>query len=395
MFVVWLVLILAESAAVLVFVVPIAVAILWQLWSYRSKVELLRVPKVRPPIFRLSRWLIIVGVLVAVSLVVSATGIVRQLMSVVPVGQDFGGGSAIDVVLAESSVWCAVLAVPVALVTLGKLHEAGYRDAAPIAFAVWAVPSSAVIFGFGGSEEGALVGIALVSAGLTLSVAAWVSPSAKLTSALWITTVAVFLFVGSGFTDPRNALWFFPVFASGYAVYRIQWKSLIASGTLDDQGVNSNLEPATLAAGANSRSYLRRRSDFIEYGLTVAFVLIAIAATWHLATMPEVQVWSGIEGVNGALWKIVLSTLACAGAFGIAVSTISRAALYLRPSFVSLVLPAAIVLPIAELAELRMPSLATDWLPSLIQVGIIGCALWAMWYVFGPGGRTARDEVAA
>ena len=122
-------------------------------------------------------------------------------------------------------------------------------------------------------------------------------------------------------------------------------------------------------------------------------LLLAFASILHLIAMPEVEGLFGRISTEAQYWKPILGGYALVGAILVFVSTVTGWVQQIRPFAMVLILPAAILLTEERIFYLDYFLEYRDSLQTVIEAGITGAVLWAMWYAFGPG-RARNDESA-
>ena len=91
----------------------------------------------------------------------------------------------------------------------------------------------------------------------------------------------------------------------------------------------------------------------------------------------------------------MLGTFACFGALAIALTTLTSKQQQVRPFMIALVLPAVFLLPSDSFFTFLREDSLFVWSQRLIEAGISAIFLAIMWYVFGPGRRTASGSTRA
>ena len=357
----------------------------------------------------------------------------------------------IQLALAEISLWLVVGSAVFSFFYLNRLRRNGLPYAEFLWFGACVIPAAgfalsilATVDDFG---KVVLVGVA----GGVAYCAALLMPGGVPKVVVWTASCAALLIAMSDIVGPWNSAWLFVAIAAGYAAYRMEWKSAVQvseeqarSGNAAEDSTNRREDAklirntptvtvrffvflSVFAAGALAMVLLSGSgpviggavaSEFVALislaiaassaaltamALTVAgarwarfddaaavFVaLLAAASVIHLIGAPKMD--GGLFGtaVNTQYWNLVLGFYAVLGAGVVAFTTLTGKARQVRPFMVAIVIPAAFLLPSAELVPGELENAAIWWWQRVIEAGITMTMLSLMWYAFGPGRRRA------
>ena len=377
-------LVIAENGYLLPVVLPFCAVIAVQLIRAARLPGREGMPKPDGPARSLRRWHLAAVVSVVAT---SAVWVIQRVLTeYVFTGCGLFEGSVpcwIVFVLLDLSLVATAAATVFSVLYLGKLRVAGFLHGEFLAFGALVIPLAvawAAIQVFVADVESDWVNMsgspfALVSGlvGLIMFalLLAWNGGRVK----TWILAAASLLLLVSisGSNQPWNPFAMFAAVTVGYAIYRIEWKRMLA---------------ATDAAGAQ----VRRDRPKLEYAVAAGLLLLALAATIKLIAMPAVEGMTGSTGAAAQYWKPVLAGYALVGAAVVVLTTVTRRVLQIRPFAIVLILPAAILLPAERFFYLDDYFVSRDWMQMVVEAAITGAVLWAMWYVFGPGKR--RDATS-
>ena len=372
-------LVIAENGYLLPVVLPFCAVIAVQLIRAARLPGREGLPKSEVPARSLRRWH--VAAVVAVVATSSIWVVQRVLTEYVFAGCGLLEGSVpcwVVFVLLDLSFVAVVATTVFSVLYLGKVRIAGFRHGEFLAFGTLVIPMAVAWAGIqviaaevrpdwvevSGSSFALACG-ALGSVAWVLLLC-WNGGRVK----TWLLALASLLMLVSisGANQPWNPLAMFAAVTVGYAIYRIEWKRMLAS--------------RDAATAGDGRERLQ-----LEYAVAAAALLLAVAATVNLITMPAVEGMTGSAGVAAQYWKPVLAGYALVGAFVVVATTATRRLLQIRPFATVFILPAAILLPAERFFYLDDYFVSRDWLQMIIEAAITAAVLWAMWYVFGPGKR--------
>lgn len=319
--------------------------------------------------------------------------------------------NGIQLALAEISLWLVAGSSVFSFFYLNRLRRNGLPYAEFLWFGACVIPAAGFALSIlaTGVDFGnvVLVGVA----GVVAFCAALLMPGGVPKVVVWTASCAAILIAMSDIVGPWNSAWLFVVIAAGYATYRMEWKSALQAKETrarteitaedsthgrDDAKLIRNDATLTLrivvflsviAAGVLALILLSRGgtvvgeavpSEFVALislaipatgavltaiALTAAgarwarvddaaamfIVLLAVASVIHLIGAPRID--GGLYGaaVSTQYWKPVLGFYAVLGASVVAFTTLTGKARQVRPFMVAIVIPAAFLLPSAEL----------------------------------------------
>lgn len=291
----------------------------------------------------------------------------------------------------------------------------------------------------------------LATAGLALYALGLVLPRYWAKALVLLTSCVAMLVALSEFVGPTNPVWLLAVVAMGYTVFRAEWKHMASIpqetvqvfapasvGQVDlADAPRSSLQATPIRAGTffvvnavcivalwliwrigfdleesapaavfalvalaiaacgalltmlAPTAFGHARLD-IDHAAATFVVLLVSATVMHLITSPPVMVDSYFGMAAG--WKPVLVAFACIGALGITVTTLTGRERQIRPFMISIVLPAAFLLPSDTIFTFLRDDSFLVWTQRLIETGIIVAILAVMWYVYGPGRRESLER---
>lgn len=363
-------------------------------------------------------------------------------------------GQFVDFALIKVSLWIATVSLIFSFLYLGRLVQHGVPYAEILWFGVCVTPATMFALSTYASAANHGGAVLLGAAGCVSYIAAVLMPRGKLKVAVWAVSCCAIAMAVSDFVGPSNPVWLFMVIAAGYATYRLEWKSMsradststrteskddlwpIAQGNSTSRGksiattqrvvaflsvlavggaslaliargvpVLDGAVPAVLVAllsltiaaiGAGSivvaTTAIGVRGSRVADAATMFVVLLAVASVIHLAVAPGAQ--GSVFGASGSaqFWKLVLGVFATVGAAVIAYTTLTGKACQVRPFMVATVLPAAYLLPSAELIVYIPEDAAMAWLQRALEAGITLGMLSLMWYTLGPGRMQRRTK---
>ena len=378
-------LVIAENGYLLPVVLPFCLVIAVQLVRAVRLPGREGLPKAEVPARSLRRWH--VAAVVAVVATSSIWVVQRVLTEYVFTGCGLLEGSVpcwVVFILLDLSLVAAAGITVFSVLYLGKLRIVGYRLGEFLAFGALVIPMAvawAALQVFVADVESDWVEVSgspfalvtgLVGVVMFMFLLAWDGGRLK----TWLLAAACLLLLVSisGANQPWNPFAMFAAVVVGYAIYRIEWKRMLASSAAE----------ATAQVGQERLK--------LEYAVAAAATLLAVAATVHLIAMPAVEGMTGSAGVAAQYWKPVLAGYALVGAVVVVTTTATRRLLQIRPFATVLILPAAILLPAERFFYLDDYFVSRDVSQMIIEAAITAAILWAMWYVFGPGKR--RDATS-
>lgn len=291
----------------------------------------------------------------------------------------------------------------------------------------------------------------LATAGLALYALCMVLPRHWAKALVLSTSCIAMLVALSDVVGPTNPVWLLAVVAMGYTVFRAEWKHMASIpqetvrvfepasvGQVDlADAPRSSLQATTIRAGtflivcvacivalslvwrtgfASEESapaavfavaalaiaacgslltmlaptaFGQARLEIDHAAATFVVVLVS-AAVMHFIAAPPVMVDSYFGMAAG--WKPVLVTIACIGALGITVTTLTARERQIRPFMIAIVLPAAFLLPSDTIFTFLRDDSFLVWTQRLIETGIIVAILAIMWFVYGPGRRVSSER---
>ena len=353
--------------------------------------------------------------------------------------------NGIQLALAEVLLWLVVGSSVFSFFYLNRLRRNGQPYAEFLWFGACVIPAAgfalsilATVDDFGNVV---LVGVA----GGVAYCAALLMPGGVPKVVVWTASCAALLIAMSDIVGPWNSAWLFVVIAAGYATYRMAWKSALQAKEARDRSGNAAGEDAqptrnseasalrsviflsilaagvlalvllsgggpviggavssefvaliSLAIAASSAALTAMavtaagaRSTRVDDAGAVFVALLAAASVIHLIGAPKIG--GGLFGtaVNAQYWNLVLGFYAVLGASVVAFTTLTGKARQVRPFMAAIVIPAAFLLPSAELVPGELENAAIWWWQRAIEAGITMTMLSLMWYVFGPGRRRA------
>lgn len=361
-------------------------------------------------------------------------------------------GQFVDFALIKVSLWIASASLIFSFLYLARLVQHGVPYAEILWFGVCVIPATMFALSTYASAANHGGAVSLGAAGCVSYIVAVLMPRGKLKVAVWAASCCAIAMAVSDFVGPSNPVWLFLVIAAGYSSYRTEWKSMlradsastrtaskddlwpIAQGNSTSRGksvatsqrvvtyasvfavggvalvlvarvgpVLDEAVPAVLVAllsltivaiGAGATSVVTTaigvRGSRVADAATMFVVLLAVASVLHLVGVPGVQ--GSVFGASGSaqFWKLVLGVFAILGAVVIAYTTLTGKARQVRPFMVATVLPAAYLLPSAELITYIPEDAAMAWLQRAIEAGITLGMLSLMWYALGPGRMQRR-----
>ena len=444
-------LILAESALFIILFLPFGVLA----YAENARREPWQADRVLPGAdqrgARMTPWHIVAAIFVILSAIIIP---IRRIV----VGLDSSGSLAVTELppvlhlsLIEVSLWLVTLSTLYGPMYAVRLHSRGVHGAVLIGLGLCLFPatilavtvlelvpvlSSALAFG--------VVGAVLFPLGTVV-------PGRRVRTVALTSACVMMLFALSAFASPANPVWLLAAIAMGYTVFRAESKHLFmahlakmhAAGrsvlTLPKRapwknskfrtvlflvvnvacvlallltwlivfGPEESLPAAVFAVAAMPiaaggalltalapTAFGRSRSE-IDHAATTFVVVLAAASVVHLSAAPRVEGWVFGDSQLAQLWKPVLAVCAVGGALAIAYATLSGWLCQIRPFMIAIVLPAASLLP-SDSFFTFLPEDPLILVPlRLIETGITVIVLAIMWYVFGPGRRTASGSTNA
>ena len=377
-------LIVAENGYLLPVVLPFCAVIAVQLIRAARLPGREGLPKAEVPARSLRRWHIAAVVSVVAT---SAVWVIQRVLTeYVLAGCGLSGGSVpcwMNFVLLDISLLSVVAATAFSVLYLGKLHVAGLKHGEFMAFGALVVPMAvawAAIQVFVANVDSDWIEISgspfalasgLVGVVMFALLLVWDGGRVK----TWLLAVASFLLLISisAANQPWNPLAMFAAVVVGYAIYRMEWKRMLAAP-----------EATAVLESRNQRK--------LEYVAAALLVALAVAAIIRLIAMPAVEGMTGSTGVAAQYWKPVLAGYAVVGAIAVVATTATRRLLQVRPFATVAILPAAVLLPAERFFYLDDIVASRDWMQMIMEAAVTAAILWAMWYVFGPGRRAATTR---
>ena len=440
-----------QSMSFIVLSLPFGIMTVAQLVRAASAPGKEGLPKDDGQVGDMRRWHLVAVCLVTLATAVSVTrfGIdSRTTVGSFDLTVDVFNG--IQLALAEISLWLVVGSSVFSFFYLNRLRRNGTPYAEFLWFGACVIPAAGLVLSIlaTGDDFGnvALVGVA----GGVAYCAALLMPGGVPKVVVWTASCAALLIAMSDIVGPWNSAWLFVVIAAGYAAYRMKWKSAVqvseerarsgnAAGEAAQQtrnsealGLRSAVFVSVLAAGMLALTLLSGSGPVIGEAVPaefVALISLAIAATgaaltamavtaagarWarfddasavfvallaaasviHLIGAPRID--GGLFGtaVNTQYWYLVLGFYAVLGASLVAFTTLTGKARQVRPFMAAIVIPAAFLLPSAELVPGELENAAIWWWQRVIEAGITMTMLSLMWYAFGPGRRRAPTPLS-
>ena len=443
-------LILADSALFIILFLPFGVLACAEI-ARREPWQADRVlPGADQPGAKMTRWHIVAAIFVILSAIIIP---IRRI-----VGIPASGSLAVmelppvlDLSLIEVSLWLVTLSALYGPMYAVRLHSQGVHGAVLIGLGLCLFPAALLAVTVLEQVPGASSALAFGVVGAVLFPLGTVMPGRRVRTVALTSACVMMLFALSAFASPVNPVWLLAAIAMGYTVFRAESKHLFmahlakmhAAGrsvlTLPKRAPWKNSKfrtvlflvvnlacvlallltwlivfgteespPAavfavvamSIAAGGALLTALaptvfgKSRSE-IDHAATTFVVVLAAASVVHLFAAPLVEGWVFGDSQLAQLWKPVLAVCAVGGALAIAYTTLSGWLCQIRPFMIAIVLPAASLLPSDSFfAFLPEDTLILETI-RLIETWIIVTILAIMWYVFGPGRRTASGSAGA
>lgn len=440
-----------QSMSFIVLSLPFGILTVAQLVRAASAPGKEGLPKDGGQVGDMRRWHLVAVCLVTLATAISVTRFAIDSQTTVgsfDLTVDMFNG--IQLALAEISLWLVVGSYVFSFFYLNRLRRNGKAYAEFLWFGACVIPAAGFALSIlaTGDDFGnvVLVGVA----GVVAFCAALLMPGGVPKVVVWTASCAALLIAMSDIVGPWNSAWLFVVIAAGYATYRMEWKSAVQVSEERARSGNApgeDAKPARNSEASSPRSVVFLSvfaagvlamvllsgsgpvisgavpSEFVALislaiaatgavltaiAVTVAgarwtrvddaaamfIVLLAVASVIHLIGAPRID--GGLYGaaVSTQYWKPVLGFYAVLGAGVVAFTTLTGKARQVRPFMVAIVIPAAFLLPSAELVPGELENAAIWWWQRVIEAGITLAMLSLMWYVFGPGRRRAPTPLS-
>ena len=455
MFIALYVSLLMESMLFIVLVVPFGVLAFAEIVRAAQSPGTEGLPRWDPPSPNMTRWHIVAAILAIGSALIP---LIQLTLNVVATDGDAlvptRSSPGLAFGLAEAILWLATLAALYGPMYAVRLHRQRVQAAGLIGFGLSMLPVTMLIIATfdSGADSQSLVALAFTGAVLfTLGIAV---PRTRAKTAILASSCVVMLIAISDVVGPGNSFWLLAMLAMGYIVFRAEWKRMVAARATGPSaaGIGVNTDPsqgplgrwgaltlrtvtfivinvacvialwivwrigfggddsapaaifalvglAIAAIGAVLTTLapilLGQRRSGIDHAAATFVVLLAIATVMYLIAAPQVDGYASGTSAYAQLWKPVLGTFACFGALTIALTTLTGRQQQIRPFMIAVVLPAAFLLPSDSFFTFLREDTMLVWAQRLIEAGITATMLAIMWYVFGPGRRTASGSAGA
>lgn len=348
----------------------------------------------------------------------------------------------LDVAQLELAYLLLIVAIPVALHYLDRLHFADVPDAVVLAFGVWVIPRSML-------AQAVDLDLPLVLAtvlGIAGMVASLFLRAGRRRTMLRLASLLFILIPISPTLTLSYGVFLigFPVAAMliGYGIYRIEWKTMSCRVHSDGNHANNPNHAGQAHDGGLRRAKLKGRLTFvagivvaiamswllnfmwdrigtdtnqvvmalltmllaaltacvmyrvsrnfavkqlaIDRALTAVVVTITASAVFHASSLPSVvDVAGSSESWFAGSWLPFVAAVAILGAIMVVITTLTRWMLQLRPLLVGMTWLVWAALPATEV-NMWDPA-QPAWTQLTLGAAIAGMALWLMWYGFGPG----------
>ena len=440
-----------QSMSFIVLSLPFGILTVAQLVRAASAPGKEGLPKDGGQIGDMRRWHLVAVCLVTCATVVSATNYALETeTSIGNFTSTVDSSNNIQFALFEISLWLVVGSSVFSFFYLNRLRRNGKAYAEFLWFGACVIPAAGFALSIlaTGDDFGSVVLVGV--AGVVAYCAALLMPGGVPKVVVWTASCAAILIAMSDIVGPWNSAWLFVVIAAGYATYRMEWKSAVQAKETrarteitagEDAQPTRNSEASALrsvvfvsviAAGVLALVLLSRGGTVVGEAVPsefVALISLAIAATGAALTAMALTAvgarWArlddaaavfvallaaasvihliGAPRIDGALygaavstqyWKPVLGFYAVLGAGVVAFTTLTGKARQVRPFMAAIVIPAAFLLPSAELVPGELENAAIWWWQRVIEAGITLAMLSLMWYVFGPGRRRAPTPLS-
>ena len=445
-------LILTDSMAFLILFLPFGVLAFaetvnkepWHAWELS--------PRAEQAVARMTRWHIVAAILVSASALVIPLRLALDVIAGDVVSAAAARSSPVFVMpLIEATLWLVSLSAVFGPMYAVRLHVQRVHGAVLIGLGLCLFPANLLAVTLLNLVPGPSHALAFGVAGAVLLPLGTVMPGRRIRTLALASACVAMLIALSDFASPANPVWLLAAIAMGYTVFRAESKHLFIAHIANMHAAGRSVltlpkrapwqtskfrtvlflvvnvacvlallltwlmgfgpeasTPATvfavaamtIAAGGALLTALaptafgHSRSE-IDYAATTFVVVLAAASAVQLFAAPRVEGWVYGDSQLAQLWKPVLALAAVGGALATAQATLSGWSRQIRPFMIAIVLPAASLLPSDSFFTFLPEDPLIAWSQRLIVAGITAIILAIMWYVFGPGRRTACEPMGA